>query len=159
MAGSLRTGRALEALATTLPPSADEFWVDLPESTRGPAAGPSRRLGREGDREPRDPIAVSGRDWAGEAYSYVFLLERERRGRGGTGDDAPKGRRGQRASGTTRPRASRCPAACRASRGAHPRLPDLRDPHPHARRIRPRLDPVRQRHGPRGGAIRPPRRP
>ena len=29
--GSLRTGRNLEALATTLPPSADRFWVDLPE--------------------------------------------------------------------------------------------------------------------------------
>ncbi len=94
--GSLRTGRALEALATTLPPSADRFWVDLPEA-RTRTRGWSEPTPAAEGIGPRDPIAVSGRDWAGEAYSYVFLLGQERVGAAGTGDDAPKGRRGRRA--------------------------------------------------------------
>ncbi|MCJ2122737.1 hypothetical protein [Methylobacterium sp. J-077] len=91
--GSLRTGRSPEALATTLPPSADRFWVDLPEeraAKRGATEPASEGIG------PRDPIAVSGRDWAGEAYSYVFLLGQERVG-GEPDDDAPTRRRGRRA--------------------------------------------------------------
>ena len=77
--GALRTGRTFEALATTLPPSADRFWVDLPEErTRG--RGWSEPTPSAEGIGPRDPIAVSGRDWAGEAYSYVFLLGQERVG-------------------------------------------------------------------------------
>jgi hypothetical protein len=92
--GSLRTGRTFEALATTLPPSADRFWVDLPEE-RGRTRGWSEPTPAAEGIGPRDPIAVSGRDWAGEAYSYVFLLGQERVGVAGA-DDAETGRRGRR---------------------------------------------------------------
>lgn len=90
--GSLRTGRNLEALATTLPPSADRFWVDLPEE-RAQTRGWSEPTPSAEGIGPRDPIAVSGRDWAGEAYSYVFLLGQERVGAAAPGNDAPEGRR------------------------------------------------------------------
>lgn len=95
--GSLRTGRSPEALATTLPPSADRFWVDLPEerAARRGSSEPAPALEGIG---PRDPIAVSGRDWAGEAYSYVFLLGQERVGGNTDQDEEPTGRRrGRRA--------------------------------------------------------------
>ena len=92
--GALRTGRTFEALVTTLPPTADRFWVDLPEqSTR--ARGWSEPTPTAEGIGPRDPIAVTGRTWAGEAYSYVFLLGQERVGVSG-GDDAETGRRGRR---------------------------------------------------------------
>lgn len=96
--GSLRTGRSPEALATTLPPSADRFWVDLPEE-RARGRGWSEPLPTAEGIGPRDPIAVSGRDWAGEAYSYVFLLGQERVNVGGAPDPEPAGRwRGRRKS-------------------------------------------------------------
>ncbi|AWV18610.1 hypothetical protein A3862_26325 [Methylobacterium sp. XJLW] len=92
--GALRTGRTFEALVTTLPPTADRFWVDLPEqSTR--ARGWSEPTPTAEGIGPRDPIAVTGRTWAGEAYSYVFLLGQERVGVTG-GDDAETERRGRR---------------------------------------------------------------
>jgi hypothetical protein len=92
--GALRTGRTFEALVTTLPPAADRFWVDLPEqSTR--ARGWSEPTPTAEGIGPRDPIAVTGRTWAGEAYSYVFLLGQERVGVTG-GDDAETERRGRR---------------------------------------------------------------
>jgi hypothetical protein len=92
--GSLRTGRTFEALATTLPPSADRFWVDLPEE-RAQARGWTEPTPAAEGIGPRDPIAVSGRDWAGEAYSYVFLLGQERVGVA-AGADAETGRRDRR---------------------------------------------------------------
>ncbi len=94
--GSLRTGRTFEALVTTLPPSADRFWVDLPE-VRARSRGWSEPTPAAEGIGPRDPIAIAGRDWAGEAYSYVFLLGQERVGVAATSDDAkPSGRRGRR---------------------------------------------------------------
>ena len=51
--------------------------MDLPEKREQPSA--SRSATAEG-LGPRDPIAVSGRDWAGEGYTYVFLLGQERVG-------------------------------------------------------------------------------
>jgi hypothetical protein len=92
--GSLRTGRTFEALATTLPPSADRFWVDLPEE-RAQARGWTEPTPAAEGIGPRDPIAVSGRDWAGEAYSYVFLLGQERVGVAANAD-AETGRRDRR---------------------------------------------------------------
>ncbi|MDP4004027.1 hypothetical protein Q8W67_11190 [Methylobacterium sp. NEAU K] len=90
--GSLRTGRSPEALATTLPPSADRFWVDLPEE-RAHKRGWSEPTPAAEGIGPRDPVAVSGRDWAGEAYSYVFLLGQERVGVSGDQDEDTKGRK------------------------------------------------------------------
>ncbi|MDP4024523.1 hypothetical protein Q8W71_18015 [Methylobacterium sp. NEAU 140] len=100
--GALRTGSSPDQLATTLPPSADRFWVDLPaarERRRGrrdpePATSAPEGIG------PRDPIAVAGRDWAGEAYAYVFLLGQEAAG-GAEAREEPPGeprrtRRGRR---------------------------------------------------------------
>ena len=92
--GSLRTGKGPAQLVTTLPPSADRFWVDLPEV---------RAMGRSGHRSepgpanpegigPRDPIAVSGRDWAGEAYTYVFLLGQAGVADGTIADGTPEAR-------------------------------------------------------------------
>lgn len=92
--GSLRTGRTVEALVTTLPPSADRFWVDLPEE-RARSRGWSEPTPAAEGIGPRDPIAIAGRDWAGEAYSYVFLLGQERVGVTGAQDDTPT-RRGRR---------------------------------------------------------------
>ena len=85
--GSLRTGRTVEALVTTLPPTADRFWVDLPEE-RAKSRGWSEPTPAAEGIGPRDPIAVAGRDWAGEAYSYVFLLGQERVAVANAQDDA-----------------------------------------------------------------------
>jgi hypothetical protein len=90
--GALRTGRTFEALATTLPPSADRFWVELPDE-RVRRRGWSEPTPTAEGIGPRDPIAVSGRTWAGEAYSYVFLLGQERVGVTGGDESEPKGRR------------------------------------------------------------------
>ncbi|MCJ2048996.1 hypothetical protein [Methylobacterium sp. J-070] len=92
--GALRTGRTFEALATTLPPSADRFWVELPEEAARTRGWSEPTPSAEGIG-PRDPIAVSGRDWAGEAYSYVFLLGQERVGVAGA-EDADTGRGNRR---------------------------------------------------------------
>ncbi|MBE7247904.1 MAG: hypothetical protein INR63_23415 [Actinomycetospora chiangmaiensis] len=93
--GALRTGRTFEALATTLPPSADRFWVELPEE-RARRRGWSEPTPAAEGIGPRDPIAVAGRDWAGEAYSYVFLLGQERVGVAGADEPEARGRRGRR---------------------------------------------------------------
>ncbi|MGU3664356.1 hypothetical protein ACLBX9_09255 [Methylobacterium sp. A49B] len=90
--GALRTGRTFEALATTLPPSADRFWVELPEE-RARRRGWSEPTPSAEGIGPRDPIAVAGRDWAGEAYSYVFLLGQERVGVTGAEEPETEGRR------------------------------------------------------------------
>lgn len=95
--GALRTGRTVEALVTTLPPSAERFWVDLPEA-RARSRGWSEPTPAAEGIGPRDPIAVSGRAWAGEAYSYVFLLGQERVGVA-AGPDAEPGRRRRRSRG------------------------------------------------------------
>ncbi|MCJ2137148.1 hypothetical protein MKK69_24420 [Methylobacterium sp. J-026] len=95
--GSLRTGRTFEALVTTLPPTADRFWVDLPE-VRGRSRGWSEPTPAAEGIGPRDPIAVAGRDWAGEAYSYVFLLGQERVAAADDSDTQTQGRRGRRTS-------------------------------------------------------------
>jgi hypothetical protein len=74
--GTLRTGRSPEQLAMILPPAESRFGVPLPaqrERRRGvevPAAA-TEGIG------PRSPITVSGRDWAGEEYFYVFMLGQE----------------------------------------------------------------------------------
>ncbi|MCJ2070992.1 hypothetical protein MKK75_19730 [Methylobacterium sp. J-030] len=95
--GSLRTGRTVEALVTTLPPSADRFSVDLPEE-RARSRGWSEPAPAAEGIGPRDPIAIAGRDWAGEAYSYVFLLGQERVGVAAAQDEAqPRRRRGRQA--------------------------------------------------------------
>ncbi|MCJ2015776.1 hypothetical protein [Methylobacterium sp. J-076] len=95
--GALHTGRSPEQLATILPPSEIRFGGALPERRE-----PKRRRG-EAPAEPtvegigpRDPIAVSGRDWAGEEYSYVFLLGQEVVGADvETADETPRRRRGR----------------------------------------------------------------
>lgn len=99
--GSLRTGRSPMQLATSLPPSADRFSVGLPAIR---AASRRRRSEPEPPVPegigPLDPIAVSGRGWAGEAYSYVFFLGQESVA-DGTGAPPGRGRRrGGRADGT-----------------------------------------------------------
>jgi hypothetical protein len=76
--GTLKTGRSPEQLATILPLSEARFGF----ATQKPERRDRRRKRRdEAPPEnvtegigPRDPVAVSGRDWAGEEYSYVFLL-------------------------------------------------------------------------------------
>lgn len=76
-AGALRSGRTSEQLATTMPPTEGRIW----ESRRSPERRRTRV--RRGDPAPgpvaegigpRDPIAVAGRDWAGEEYLHVFLI-------------------------------------------------------------------------------------
>lgn len=94
--GTLRTGRSPEQLAVTLPPSAVRFGVNLPE--------PPQRRRRDAPAEtsiegigPRSPIAVSGREWAGEEYSYVFMLGQEAaETKEPTTEDEPRRRRGRR---------------------------------------------------------------
>ncbi|GJD33721.1 hypothetical protein [Methylobacterium aerolatum] len=83
--GTLRTGRNPEQLAMILAEAEARFGISLPERR------PEGR-GRRGRRDvpeaagaavvregigPRSPIAISGRDWAGEAYFYVFMLGQE----------------------------------------------------------------------------------
>lgn len=85
--GAVHTGRSLDQLATTMPPAEPRLWETQPE----PAPSRTRRArrGREAADEPetefgvaaRNPIAVAGRDWAGEAYHHVFLISTV-----GTGD-------------------------------------------------------------------------
>ncbi|AWN38909.1 hypothetical protein DK427_08105 [Methylobacterium radiodurans] len=78
--GAVHAGRGLDQLATTMPPAEPRLWEAQPEPPR-PAARRGRR-GRETADEPetefgvaaRNPIAVAGRDWAGEAYHHVFLI-------------------------------------------------------------------------------------
>lgn len=89
--GALYTGRSPEQLATILPPSQSRFGVALPDE---------RRTGEEPTQEgigPRDPIAVAGRDWAGEEYSYVFLLGQEPTAAGAeASEEIPRRRRERR---------------------------------------------------------------
>ncbi|WP_426219255.1 hypothetical protein [Methylobacterium sp. NFXW15] len=105
--GALHTGRSPEQLATILPPSQSRFGVTLPEKDKQTKR---RRRGRDRDGDeppvqaregigPRDPIAVAGRDWAGEEYSYVFLLGQEApvtEAAAETSEDRPRRRRGRR---------------------------------------------------------------
>ena len=90
--GALHTGRSPEQLATILPPSPSRFNVSLPENRR--------RRGEEPVQEgigPRDPIAIAGRDWAGEEYAYVFLLGQESSATDvEPAEETPRRRRGRR---------------------------------------------------------------
>lgn len=83
--GSVRSGRSPEQLATTMPPTGYRLWEMAREVAR-----PERRKrrGRSREREraeapaeaategigARDPVVVTGRNWAGDEYYYVFLL-------------------------------------------------------------------------------------
>lgn len=90
--GALHTGRSPEQLATILPPSQSRFGVALPEERRRKGEAPALEgIG------PRDPIAIAGRDWAGEEYSYVFLLGQESTATDAeVPEDQPRRRRGRR---------------------------------------------------------------
>jgi hypothetical protein len=83
--GSVRAGAMPEQLATSMPPAQGRLW----EMTRAVAAsretGRTRANRRRGEAVPvaepasegiaaRHPMTVAGRDWAGDAYSYVFFL-------------------------------------------------------------------------------------
>lgn len=82
--GSIRSGRVLDQLATTMPSTGFRIW-ELARDVARPKT--LRRRGRRG-AEPlpvtnessregigaRNPIIVAGRDWAGDEYYYVFLL-------------------------------------------------------------------------------------
>lgn len=80
--GSVRAGAMPESLATTMPPIQGRLWeVTRPGPGREEAGGRRRR----GETPPvpvpvsegiaaRHPMTVAGRDWAGDAYSYVFFL-------------------------------------------------------------------------------------
>ncbi|MCJ2035978.1 hypothetical protein [Methylobacterium sp. J-068] len=80
--GSVRAGAMPEQLATTMPPVRGRLW----EMTAADAKQAGRRRGRrEGAAAPdaapmsegiaaRHPMSVAGRDWGGDAYSYVFFL-------------------------------------------------------------------------------------
>ncbi|MGU3536566.1 hypothetical protein [Methylobacterium sp. A54F] len=84
--GAVRTARLPEQLSVTMPPSAPRLWEA--ERTPPQAAGRQAARTRRGRKEPppappepqaegvapRNPIAVAGRDWAGDPYTYVFLL-------------------------------------------------------------------------------------
>ncbi len=96
--GTLRTGRSPEQLATILPPSEMRFGVTLPEQRdrrrRDEATAPAvEGIG------PRAPITVSGRDWAGEEYSYVFMLGQEPVGTAPSEEPRRGSRRGGRRDG------------------------------------------------------------
>jgi hypothetical protein len=79
--GAVRAGRAVEQLATLMPPSAARLWEEI-RSPERPRRGRRRGSRTEAAPEPaaevgvrpRDPIVVAGRDWAGEDYVHVFLL-------------------------------------------------------------------------------------
>lgn len=90
--GALHTGRSPEQLAIILPPSQSRFGVPLPEERRQKGEEPMPEgLG------PRDPIAIAGRDWAGEEYSYVFLLGQESAAVGAApAEETPRRRGGRR---------------------------------------------------------------
>ena len=89
--GSLKMGRQSEPLATTMPPSDYRFWIRV--AAEEP---PHRHRQRRGRRTPeegraeirmlaasregsggRNPMAVAGRDWAGDDYTYVFMVASE----------------------------------------------------------------------------------
>lgn len=72
--GALHTGRSPEQLATILPPSGARFGVALPERRERRRRGAAPAEPAQEGIGPRDPIAIAGRDWAGEEYSYVFML-------------------------------------------------------------------------------------
>lgn len=91
LGGSVRIGRQTEPLATTMPPSDYRFWPMLVEEAR-----PRRRSRRRGRVAPeqgreeiraaasaregsggRNPMAVAGRDWAGDDYTYLFMVASE----------------------------------------------------------------------------------
>lgn len=75
--GALHTGRSPEQLATILPPSEVRFGVALPERRERRHRGEAPAEPAQEGIGPRDPIAIAGRDWAGEEYSYVFMLGQE----------------------------------------------------------------------------------
>lgn len=97
--GALHTGRNPEQLATLLPPSQSRFGVALPQERRRKDEEPMPEgIG------PRDPIAIAGRDWAGEEYSYVFLLGQESSATWTEpAEEKPRHRRGRRRRETSEP--------------------------------------------------------
>lgn len=82
--GSVRSGRSVEQLATTMPATRHRLWETVQAVAR-PQDPRSRRRGQSVPAEPapkplieglgaRNPMVVTGRDWASDAYFYVFLL-------------------------------------------------------------------------------------
>ena len=79
--GAVRSGRAVEQLATLMPAAEARLWEEV-----RPPERPRRPRGRRGREEAapvpaaeagvraRNPIVVAGRDWAGEEYFHVFLI-------------------------------------------------------------------------------------
>jgi hypothetical protein len=91
--GSVRSGRLPEQLATTMPPTRHRLWEMARAVARSETRAETRRERRRGRRgrpeaaaatpaaEPaaegiaaRNPMVITGRDWAGDEYYYVFLL-------------------------------------------------------------------------------------
>ncbi|GJD72494.1 hypothetical protein [Methylobacterium goesingense] len=81
--GSVRAGAMPEQLATTMPPVQGRLW-EVTRAAERPREARARR-GRRREAAPppettaegiaaRHPITVAGRDWGGDAYSYVFFL-------------------------------------------------------------------------------------
>lgn len=91
LGGTLRMGRQTEPLATAMPPGDQRFWIrQIAEEPRRP------RRARRGRRSPEDgraeirslaaaregsggrnPMAVAGRDWADDDYTYLFMVASE----------------------------------------------------------------------------------
>jgi len=83
--GSVRAGAMPEQLATTMPPTQGRLW-EMTQAVAGAQETGRRRDRRRKDSGPlaatvanegiaaRHPMTVAGRDWGGDAYSYVFFL-------------------------------------------------------------------------------------
>lgn len=87
---SVRSGRQVEALATTMPATDYRFWSQR-ETRDQPRRRRRARRGREEEAtQPsppdaeagvsRSPMAVAGRDWAGDDYFYVFMVGAQQTG-------------------------------------------------------------------------------
>ncbi|KAB1075689.1 hypothetical protein [Methylobacterium planeticum] len=90
--GSVRSGRLPEQLATTMPPTRHRLWEMARALTRPESRAETRAERRRGKRgggrgetaappapavegiAARNPMVITGRDWAGDEYYYVFLL-------------------------------------------------------------------------------------
>lgn len=91
LGGSLRMGRQTEPLATAMPPGDHRFWIQqAAEEPRRPRRARRGRHSREDGRAEirllaaaregsggRNPMAVAGRDWADDDYTYLFMVASE----------------------------------------------------------------------------------
>lgn len=92
LGGTLRSGRQSDQLATTMPPADYRFWAAQAAQATPPRRQRRRRgrAAREENRQEiraaaaaeegsgaRDPMAVAGRDWAGDESYALFMIATE----------------------------------------------------------------------------------